>query len=362
MGKRGLLYERQKAMGASFGEWFGRELPAHFGDPTAEHLAVRDGVGVADGTFRGKVELTGSDRVRFLHGMVTNDVKSLAAGQGALAAILNAKGHVLSDLVVYALPDSLLLDLPAERAQAIRDTLDRFIIADQVEAKEVGGECGVLAVHGPRARDLVDAAASGPPLPTEEFQHGPRRFADREVRIFRVAYTGEEGYEILVKADGMLDLWDAVWKAGEPLGLRAVGMEALNSLRMEAGTPWYGRDMDESNIFPELGWDRAVSFTKGCYIGQEVVVRVAHQGHVNRKLMGLKVSGDSPPPAGAQAFRGDRPVARVTSAVFSPTLKQVIALAHVRREVCDPGTKLEVRPDGDTLEAEVAALPFYKRA
>jgi len=145
-----------------------------------------------------------------------------------------------------------------------------------------------------------------------------------------------------------------------PCGLRPVGMTALNVLRVEAGWPWYGMDFDDGNLLMESLSPSHVSFTKGCYLGQEVVIRVEHQGHLNKKLSGLLVSGEIVPSAGAGILSGERTVGTVTSGIFSPALKRVIALGYVRREFWDPGTKLRILWDERSAEAEVASLPFVR--
>jgi folate-binding protein YgfZ len=166
------------------------------------------------------------------------------------------------------------------------------------------------------------------------------------------------GYDVIVPADEADRVWEALMFPGQSRGLLPVGMAALDLLRVEAGWPWFGVDFDDTNLLMESLTKAYVSFTKGCYIGQEVVIRVEHQGHVNKKLCGLLISGQVVPAVGAAILSGDRKVGTVTSAVRSPALKSVIALGSVRREVWDPGTTLRIASGDQFLETEVAPLPF----
>jgi folate-binding protein YgfZ len=177
-----------------------------------------------------------------------------------------------------------------------------------------------------------------------------------------VREAGELGYELFCPAAGGADVWDAVRAAGTPAGLEAVGWQALNVLRVEAGIPWYGIDMDPSRIVLEVGLDDAISTTKGCYLGQEVVERASARGHVNRRLTGLRMDTAVVPPPGATVRSDGRDVGVVTSAVDSPALGRPVALAYIRRELLSPGTRVEVGDPGSAgpvLTAEVTSLPFY---
>jgi folate-binding protein YgfZ len=350
--------EQEKAAGAVFAERFGVELPEHFGDPGKEYTAVREAVGLVDVSFRGLIELTGGDRLRWLNGQITNDVKELKAGEGKLAAVLDVKGHILADVAVYGLPDSLWIDVQRDRAQPVRDTFDRYIIADDVVAENAGGRHAHLMLVGREARALMSEMVGPGVADLAPWHHAEAWLGSLQLRIIASRWLAMPGYDVIVPADGADRAWEALMYLGQSRGLLPVGMAALDLLRVEAGWPWFGVDFDGSNLLMESLTRDHVSFTKGCYIGQEVVIRVEHQGHVNKKLCGLLVSGERVPTGGAAILSGDRKVGTVTSAVRSPALNRAIALGTVRREVWDPGTRLRIASGDESLEAEVAPLPF----
>lgn len=346
--------EQERAAGALFGERFGVELPVHFGDPTAEYGTARKAAALVDLSFRGLIELTGGDRLRWLNGQITNDVKALQAGAGKLAAILNVKGRILADLAVYSLPDAVWLDLPRQRAQIVRDALDRHIVADDVAAENVSERTAHLMVAGPEAPRLISQAAGSGVAALPAWHHAEARLSDIPARVIATRWLSLPGYDVMVPAGPAGKVWESLVK----LGARPAGMAALELLRIEAGWPWYGADFDESHLLMEALTPHHVSLTKGCYLGQEVVIRIEHQGHLNKKLRGLLVSGEAVPAAGADILWGDRTVGTVTSAVFSPALGRPIALGHIRRECWEPGTRLRVHWDAHRCEAEVTSLPF----
>jgi aminomethyltransferase len=358
MAIRSPFAEQEKAAGAIFTERFGVVLPEHFGDPRKEYDAVREAVGLVDGTFRGLIEVTGGDRLRWLNGQVTNDVKDLKVGEGKLAALLNVKGHILADLAVYGLSNLVWVDVQRDRAQLIRDTFDRYIIADDVIAENASERYAHLMLVGREARALMSEVVSPSVADLAPWHHVEAWLGTLQLRIIGSRWLEMPGYDVLVSADLADRAWEALVYLGQARGLLPVGMGALDLLRVEAGWPWFGLDIDDSNLLMESLTRDHVSFTKGCYIGQEVVIRVEHQGHVNRKLCGMRVSGEAVPPRGANILSAERKVGTVTSAIRSPALGQVIALAYVRRELWDAGTKLRIAAGDHFLEAEVTSLPF----
>jgi folate-binding protein YgfZ len=315
-------------------------------------------MGLVNMSFRGLIELAGGDRLRWLNGQVTNDVKELKAGEGKLAAVLNVKGHILADLAVYGLSGSVWVDVQRDRAQVVRDTFDRYIIADDVVAENATARYAHLMVAGPQAPFLMPEVAGGDVAGLPTWHHAEARLGGIQARIVATRWLQMPGYDVIVPADAAGEAWQALRMLGVPHGLRPVGMAALDMLRLEAGWPWYGVDFDDGNLLMESLTREHVSFTKGCYIGQEVVIRVEHQGHVNKKLCGLLVAGETVPAVKSDILSGERKVGTLTSAMSSPVLKRVIALGYVRREFWDLGIRLRVASGGQFLEAEVAPLPF----
>lgn len=348
----------ERTAGATFVERCGVEVPDRYGNAELEYRAVRAGVGLVDCSFRGLLRLAGGERLRWLNGQITNEVAALTAGDGVLAAVLNAKGHVVSDLAVYGLDDSVWIDLPRDRAEAVRNAFEQHIVADDVHVEGIGDRFGHLMLAGPGASsllaDVVDESVRG----LSPWRHAEVRIGDVPLRVVASRWLATPGFDLMLPAEDAGRVWDALRGAGREAGLCPVGMTALEVLRIEAGWPWYGVDFDESNLLMEGLTGEYVSFTKGCYVGQEVVTRIEHQGHLNKKLCGLVLDGAVIPARGTPIHSGDRVVGRVTSAAPSPVLGRVIALGFLRRECWATGTRLGVGSGATSVEARVAALPF----
>ena len=347
------LDEIHRAAGASFIEAGGRLVPRDYGDVAAEHAALATGVGIVDRSALGRAEVTGRDRAAFLQGMLTNDVKGLAPGHGCGAAFLDAHGKVMALLAVYALPDRLWLELPEGMTERTLHLLDKYLISEKAEFEPIDDAFAIVAVQGPRAAALL-AELTGQALDLAPYAHVEAAIAGAPVRVFNRAEAAAPGYHCWVPSEHAAAVWSALCAAGAT----PVGRAALDVLRVEAGVPWYGRDVDESVIMPETGLESLIHYQKGCYIGQEVVARVKYRGRVNRGLTGLRLDGDRVPAPGATVLAGDHEIGRVTSAVRSVSVGAPIALGYVRREHWEPGSPVEIR-DGDVLiAARVAALPF----
>jgi glycine cleavage system T protein len=335
----------------------GVELPERFSNLSAEYQAVREKAGLIDLGFRTQLRMTGEDRISFLQGMISNDVKALRPGDGCAATLLTEQGRIVADLRIYALENCFLLDTDVRIKEKVIETLSRFLIADDVEIEDLSEIQTTLAIQGPLATQVLSATGAVS-LPSKEYQHAQVTLADVSVRVVRVSDTGEEGYEFFVPCSQADSVWKALLQDGAPLGLQPVGLTALHTLRVETGIPWYGVDMDEARVVLEVGLDHAISFKKGCYLGQEVVERASARGHVNRKLCGLIVHGDENPMSGDKLLLDAREVGWITSVAHSPRFLQPIALGYVRREYLTPGTKLHIDRQGTPMIAEVTTLPF----
>jgi len=343
-----------RARGGVVDAVLGRSLPLHFGDPGREWRAAREGCAVFVAGFRELLAATGEDRVSFLQGMLSNDVKSLVPGAGIYASFLTEQGRVVSDLRVYADADRLLLDVLAPRRDLLRAGLERFLVADDVELEPPPGEAVLLGLEGPLARDMLSEVLGMSVAVTQALDHERSEFHASPLRVVCCSEVGGQGFLLCGSSEIAAALFDACCVAGAiPLG-----MQALEMLRVEAGIPWAGVDMDEDVLVIEAGLERALSFSKGCYLGQEVVERIAARGRVNRKLAGLAIEGAEVPPPGAVLVAGDKEVGRVTSAVRSELFERGIALGYVRREHLEPGTALRVRWAGGEAGATVSGLPF----
>jgi len=357
------------AQGAQFVAWRGCRVAEHYGNVEAEVRAVRQGAGVIDRTDRAFLTASGPDAASYLHRMTSNEVSGLTPGQGRYALQLDTLGHIIADFHVLRMDDHVLLETDWLRRGPLREVLEKYIVADDVEVADAspadGGaseQLAELAVEGPQSGRLLKAALSQGVLPGAELNHAWVRFGETPVLVVRVSETGEEGYRLIFVTEYAQNVWEALSAQRRAVDWKPVGRAALNILRTEAGIPWYDADIDERTLPPEAGLEqRALSYTKGCYLGQEVIERIRSRGHVNRKLTGLRLSlkGSAVPPAGAKLLSDGNEVGHITTAVHSPTLGAAIALGYVRREHLEPGTQLGVEGGGT---AEVAALPFYRAA
>jgi folate-binding protein YgfZ len=324
---------------------------------SASYQAARHASGVIDRSDRGRLVVSGRDRASYLQGLLTNDIVALQAGQGCYAAYLTPQGRMIADMWVYELGDVMLLTLARDVKDTILARLDQFIFTEDVQLGDVTETFANVAVVGPLAAAIVEAVLSGLPsgalaaLPEHGNLRG--RFADQAAIVLRVTDTGEPGYDLMVDASAGAALATSLRSAG------AVDVDAAvaDVLRVEAGVPKFHRDMNEDTIPLEAGLEsRAISLTKGCYVGQEVIIRVLHRGHgrVARKLVGLRLEGGPVPQPGATVHAEGREVGKVTSGVASPALRRPIALAYVHRDFVAPGTSLAV----EGAPAIVTALPF----
>jgi folate-binding protein YgfZ len=320
-----------------------------------EWSAVRQRCGLLDARFRGLLRMTGSDRVAFLQGMVSNDVARLAAGEGTYAALLTLQGKVVSDLRIYALADELWLDVPAGRTAAVREALERYIVADDVELTGDPDWSPLIALEGPQATRILHALGGESLGGARPYTHLTLPVDGATVRVAAVSHAGEPG----LLCFGTTPLHSILWERCRAAGAEPVSMDTLDVLRLEAGVPWYGRDMDETTLIGEVGLEAAISYQKGCYLGQEVVERVSARGQVHRKLGGLLCAGKTVPPAHTALQHDGEDAGWITSAAWSPARSAVIALAYLRRDSWTPGTELQVGLPQGAVAAHVVPLPFY---
>ncbi|HML96356.1 MAG TPA: aminomethyltransferase family protein [Thermodesulfobacteriota bacterium] len=337
-------------------------MPGEYGGWPGEYEAVRKKAGLLDLSARGKLRLAGKEHLKFLQGMLTNDVMKLSAGEGAYAAVLTVKGRMLSDMRVYKDLDSVLLDLEPGLNMKVRDLLLKYRLSYKATVDDVTEELALFSVQGPESKNVL--ASAGITVP-EIKEHGHFRDAivGAEVVCASADRTGEGGFDLYVPQDRAEEVWNYLLEKGKDFGLEPVGSRALDVLRVEAGIPMYGRDMDEDTIPIEAGIWSALSFEKGCYIGQEVVARIKWRGHVNRHLSGIVLEKGYTPSAGDEIFGGGKKIGRITSPAFSPALGRNIALGYVRREFVEPGTEVDISsPEGIRGKGTVMPLPFVRPA
>ncbi len=356
------LREFHESLNAVFTTVNTMEVVNHYGDVLAEYAALQGAVGIFDLSFRSRICLTGADRKKFLNGQVTNDVVKLKTGEGCYAALITAKGKMQSDLNIYDLENELLLDFEPGLSEAISQRLDKYIIADDVQLIDVAPHYGLLSVQGPRAADAIGKLDLGVSLPSKPMSLvSSKSEMLGEIYVMNNSRAGSTGFDVFVPTNSLGAVADKLVAAARELGGRACGWQALEIARVEAGIPRFGADMDETNLPPETGAEkRMISYTKGCYIGQEVIARIRTYGQVAKALRGLRLEGDlkSLPNRGDKLVSGDKEVGYVTSAVFSLKLKTNIALGYVRREVNKTGSELTLKNSESNSKVNVVDLPF----
>src|SRR5262245_10828070 len=353
------LHDVHQAAGAKFTQLSGWEVPAEFSSIDSEYRALQRSAGLIDLSCSGTLELKGDDRTRFLHGMVTNDVKSLPPGGGCHAAFLSPQGRMTADLRILCCGESFLLSTEAACREKLGPALRKYIIGDRPLLLDRSEESGLLSLQGPKATELLASMLSQVPALEPLYSHFEAALAGVQVRICRVHRTTTEGYDLIADRQDLAGIWNAILEKGKPAGVQPVGFESFNVHRIEAGIPWYGLDMDENTLPIEAGLEKtAISFAKGCYIGQESVARITYRGHVNRKLVGLTLSNSRPASKGEKIYKDDQDGGWVTSSEYSPALKTAIALGYLRREFLTPGNDVLIGTDG--VGSRVTALPFFE--
>ena len=315
-----------------------------------DYEAVRDGgAGLIDlSAARGRIRVSGSEAVMFLNGLMTNDMKSLAANHWMPAVFPTVQGRLIGAVrVIRGSEPSFLIDTETASHEAVLKTISRFTMAGDFKVADVTEETALLTVQGQLAGEVIEKVFGT--SASEITVNGVSEV--RQVTIVRATHTGENGFDILVDSAQKAELLQAL----EDGGAQPISDDTLEILRVEAGIARFGVDMDDTNVVPETNLDDAVSYTKGCYVGQEIIVRIKHRGHPAKKLTGLKFETDVQIESGAVINSTEnQEIGGVTSAVISPRLGS-IGLGYVRYEQLTEGTRVIV---SDGIEATVTALPF----
>ena len=339
-----------------FGPWI---VPWRFADAQDEYRALRTATGLIDYSTQALLTVTGNDRADFLHRVLTNEIRRLTPGAGCRAALLTASAKLLADLLVLVEAEAirLLCDLP--RAQTVAQTLARYLFAEAVTVHNGERQTAVLALQGPKTLDILSHVTGSPVALTRAGDHAVPRLDGIPLHVIHHSLIGEAGVLCLIAPEQLDMAWRILQDRGRALGLMPVGWEALNTARIEAGVPWFGLDMDEDNLLPETGLEAvAVSDSKGCYVGQEIVARMQTYGSASKKLMGLIVSADEVPQAGDPIDQHGEEAGRVTSGCFSWTLNRPIAMGYVKRGTYEPGTAVDILRGERRLAALVASRPL----
>jgi folate-binding protein YgfZ len=339
--------------GAKMGVWFGCALPDDFGDAAAEYRHARESVALIDKNYRAYLSFTGPDRVRYLNAILTNNIKGLAAGQGNVSLLLNPQGHILAEIETYALAVKLFCVSYAMIRERLIEWLDKYIIMDDVALTDETERYGTLALEGPKAAAAVKSLTEIDLAPLSELAS-----VDAEIlrsaqddkgktetsgvlpcRIVKSSPGGIAGAEFVVERGRLEELWQILAEAAREHGGGPMGYSALSGLRLEQGVPWFGYDFGEKQIPHEAGLQSShISYTKGCYTGQEIVERVRSRGQVNRQRVQLDFSGDGVPEADAILTMDGKEVGYVTRAARVLGPQRILGMGYVRREASAPGT------------------------
>jgi folate-binding protein YgfZ len=322
-----------------------------------QYRAIREAAVIGAVSARNAIGVTGRDRAAFLQGLLTNDIQALTSGTGCYAAWLTPQGRMLSDVHLFESGDMMLLDVPAGELPATMERLDQFLFSEDVQFADLSEALEAVWVHGPVAPSMLEQLLGGATglASWPEYHNSRATFAGAPVVVARISQLGVPGFCTYVEPARSAELRRALVAAGAFEAEAA----ALEAARIEAGYPLFGTDMTYETIPLEAGIeDRAISLTKGCYVGQEVIIRVLHRGHgrVAKRLVALRVEGGLPA-AGVKIFAGDKDVGVVTSVAHSPRLGPV-ALAYVHRDFAAPGTSVAVDTPSGRVPAIVSARPL----
>jgi folate-binding protein YgfZ len=354
------LDEIHRRGGALMVEREGWSVPALYGDSPAEYRAVREsgGAGLIDLSSHARIEVSGTEAVQFLNGLVTNDMKTLADGAWMPAAFPTPQGRLIASTRVIRRHDSFLFETEATSHATLLKTLSRFTLAGDFRVKDLTETVAQLSVQGTRAAELVGQVLGEEAGRIERLRAVEVLWKERSVSVIRATHTGEEGFDLFVDAAQASLLWQELRAAGA----QACGFDALEILRIEAGLPRYGLDMDETNVVTEAGLDEAVSYTKGCYTGQEIIARIHWRGHVAKKLTGLVFDreGNIERDSKIRTEAEGKEIGRITSTTFSPRLNRRVALGYVKYDYLKPGTRVNVESISEQREATVTGLPFVR--
>jgi glycine cleavage system T protein len=356
--RRSPLDEVHLRLGACMKEYDGWSVPACYGDVLFEYAAVREGgSGLIDLSARGRIKVTGSEAIQFLNGLITNDVKALQEDRWMLAVFPSVQGRLIASVRVTRHSDSFLIDTEAATHNRVLETLNRFTLAGDFRITDLTEETALVSVQGKTAATIIRLVLGGAAATIERKAATTLAWQDTLIMLMRATHTSEDGFDLVVEANGAPALWDALTSAGA----RPAGFDALEILRIEAGEPRYGIDMDETTVVTETNLDDAVSYTKGCYLGQEIIARIHFRGHVAKKLTGIVFEQTVKLVKGAKVKSAeDKEIGRITSHTLSPHLGCTVALGYVKYEYLSPGTTVNAEMDGREYEAHVAELPFVR--
>ncbi len=358
---------------AEFQAYADVEIVATFGEPQAEYSAIHKAAGIMDLPQRGILELTGKDRLNFLNNFLTNQTwdkekkTPMAAGKGCYAYLLSNQGRIVADMNVLELGDRTYLEMDARMVEEVRKSFDKFLFSEQVKMQSRIGTLHEIAMHGPGALAVINAHATAPVPELGAMDSAKTQLFGAEVLIWRDDVCGKPGYHLILSIESAATVWEGLVtpyaNQTNKRDLRPVGWAAFNTCRIEAGRPLFGIDFDNSILPAETGQlSRAVSFTKGCYLGQEVVARMHARGQFAKQIVGIRMTGEELPIAGAQIFdKSDNAIGGVTSSTISPILSRAaLCLGFVKKNFIPEGTEVRIPAEGAIRTGNVVKTPFVQ--
>lgn len=358
MARKLLLHEEHQALGARFLEKEGAELVGAYGaDDEAFHSLTR-AVGIADLSYRGLLRVVGPEAASYLQGMVTNEVEKLGVGEGNFTTVVHAKGRMLGEGRVYRVgEEEFWMDVPGEARESIATHFDQYLISEDCEVQDISESAVRIGAWGPRAGAAIEAAIAAAPPALEPYQNRFLEAPSGGVLLVGSDRLGLPGYEIYLAPEGAAQAWRAMVERARAEGGGPVGERALEAARIQRGIPRWGQELAADTIPLEANLQEAISYTKGCYVGQEVIAKATYRGAVRRRLVRLEVSPGVAP--GATLSEGDKQVGRLTSVLDpNPAGGAPLALGYVKRDRLEVGRELAVDGGG---QAKILWVPEEKR-
>jgi len=355
------LYEFQRRLGAVFAQDDGWELPERYTRWEEEYHGARTGVALMDRSHWGRLTMTGKDRIDYLHRMSTNDLRALRPGTLTTTVLTTEKGRIIDHIAVLAREDALILVTSPQSRTTVFEWLNKFIFIDDIVLEDVTAHSGMLSLFGPRAAEFLGQGVGGrvDELPMNHFTE--IELFGAKALLAKTQAVGSLGFDLMVESATLGTVWTGLLEEGRRIDLRPLGEAAYEVLRVEEGIPKLGHELGEEFNPLEAGLLRSISFDKGCYVGQEVIARLYHYEKLKRRLVGFTIEGDTRPALRSPVEFDGKEVGFLTSVVFSPTLKRVIALGYIRDEHGQPGQSVVVVDGETTLAGTVTALPFVAR-
>jgi folate-binding protein YgfZ len=369
------LHSLHEQAEAEFQAYADVEIVTTFGEPQAEYAAIRKSAGLLDEPQRGILEISGVDRLSFLNNLLTNQTwdkqtkSGMAPGTGVYAFFLNTKGRIVADVHAIETGDRLLLDMDARKVEPLCEAFDKFLFREQVKMVSRVGSLHTLSLHGPGSAAILEELSQASMMDLPQLGSRPARLFEADAVIWRDDVCSVPGFHLVVDSTLATAVWAGLmsrFHESQELGkrrLRPAGWAAYNACRIEGGRPIFGIDFDDSVLPAETGqMGRAVSLTKGCYLGQEIVARMVARNQFARQIVGLRMADDALPIAGAMVYDDQQnQVGGITSSTVSPVLSNAaICLGFVKKQFVAPGTVVTVPAEGSMRRAVVVELPFVK--